>query len=393
MSSWISDLGPALTLRQQENLYRQRLTLGTAQGPLVQLEGREYLNFSSNDYLGLANDPAVISAFQSSTQLYGVGAGASHLVVGHQQPHEALEVALAAFTGRDRALLFSGGYMANLGVLKALLRKDDVIIQDKLNHASLIDGGIASGAQLLRYRHNDLDHLEQLLKKSAAADNGLRKILAVDGVFSMDGDIAPLDALANICDTHDVALMVDDAHGFGVLGEQGAGCSEHFGLDQERLPIVMGTLGKAFGVSGAFVAGSHEMIETLIQYSRTYIYTTAMPPACAAAALASLNIIKAQPERRQHLQDLIAYFRKAISALDFNVLPSSTAIQPLIIGDSEKALALSQALFDAGLLVTAIRPPTVPVGSARLRITLTATHTFAQVDQLIDVLRQHTNLA
>lgn len=393
MSSWISDLGPALTLRQQENLYRQRLTLGTAQGPLVQLEGREYLNFSSNDYLGLANDPAVISAFQSATQQYGVGAGASHLVVGHQQPHEALEVALAAFTGRDRALLFSGGYMANLGVLKALLRKDDVIIQDKLNHASLIDGGIASGAQLLRYRHNDLDHLEQLLKKSAAADNGLRKILAVDGVFSMDGDIAPLAALANICDAHDVALMVDDAHGFGVLGEQGAGCSEHFGLDQKRLPIVMGTLGKAFGVSGAFVAGSHEMIETLIQYSRTYIYTTAMPPACAAAALASLNIIKAQPERRQHLQELIAYFRKAISALDFNVLPSSTAIQPLIIGDSEKALALSQALFDAGLLVTAIRPPTVPVGSARLRITLTATHTFAQVDQLIDVLRQHTNLA
>ena len=393
MSRWLSDLAPALAARQQEKLYRQRFTLDTAQGPLVQLKGHEYLNFSSNDYLGLANHPSVISAFQSSAEQYGVGAGASHLVVGHQQPHEQLEVALAAFTGRDRALLFSSGYMANLGVLKALLAKDDVIIQDKLNHASLIDGGLASGAQLLRYRHNDLDHLEQLLTKSAIADRGARKILAVDGVFSMDGDIAPLDTLADICNKHDVALMVDDAHGFGVLGEQGAGCSEHFGLDQQRLPIIMGTLGKAFGVSGAFVAGSHEMIETLIQFSRTYIYTTALPPACASAALQSLSIIKEQPERRQHLQDLIVYFRKAINDLDFNVLPSTTAIQPIIIGDSEKTLALSQALLNAGLLVTAIRPPTVPMGTARLRITLTAAHSFSQIDQLIDVLRQHAHLA
>ena len=393
MRRWISDLGPALTLRRQQNLYRQRLTLGTAQGPLVQLKGREYLNFSSNDYLGLANHPAVISAFQSSAEQYGVGAGASHLVVGHQQPHEDLEAALAKFTGRDRALLFSGGYMANLGVLKALLSKDDIIIQDKLNHASLIDGGIASGAQLLRYKHNDLDHLEQLLKKLPPNDNGMRKILAVDGVFSMDGDIAPLDTLADICDAHDIALMVDDAHGFGVVGEQGAGCADHFGLEQARLPIVMGTLGKALGVSGAFVAGSHEMIETLIQYSRTYIYTTALPPACAAAALQSLNMMNAEPERHQHLQRVISYFCGAISHLKFNILPSTTAIQPLIIGDSEKALVLSQALFDAGLLVSAIRPPTVPKGSARLRITLTAAHSFAQIDQLIDVLRQHENLA
>ena len=392
MSRWLSELAPALAARQQEKLYRQRLTLSTAQGPLVQLKGREFLNFSSNDYLGLANHPSVISAFQASAEQYGVGAGASHLVVGHQQPHEQLELALAEFTGRERALLFSSGYMANLGVLKALLAKDDVIIQDKLNHASLIDGGLASGAQLLRYRHNDLDHLDQLLNKSVSANKNARKILAVDGVFSMDGDIAPLDALADICDRYDVALMVDDAHGFGVVGEQGAGCSEHFCLDQKRLPIVMGTLGKAFGVSGAFVAGSHEMIDTLIQYSRTYIYTTALPSACAAAALQSLDIIKAQPERRQHLQDLITYFRKAINDLDFNVLPSSTAIQPLIIGDSEKTLALSQALLKAGLLVTAIRPPTVPIGTARLRITLTAAHSFAQIDQLIDVLRQHVNL-
>lgn len=393
MSRWLSDLAPALAARQQEKLYRQRFTLDTAQGPLVQLKGGDVLNFSSNDYLGLANHPAVISAFQASAEQYGVGAGASHLVVGHQQPHEQLECAIAEFTGRERALLFSSGYMANLGVLKALLGKEDVIVQDKLNHASLIDGGLTSGAQLLRYRHNDLDHLDQLLSKSVSANKNARKILAVDGVFSMDGDIAPLDALADMCDTHDVALMVDDAHGFGVLGEQGAGCSEHFGLDQQRLPIVMGTLGKAFGVSGAFVAGSHDLIETLIQYSRTYIYTTALPPACAAAALQSLSIIKTQPERRQHLQDLIAYFRQAISALDFNVLPSTTAIQPIIMGDSEKTLTLSQALLKAGILVTAIRPPTVPVGTARLRITLTAAHSFAQVDQLIDVLRQHVHLA
>ena len=389
MSRWISDLGPALESRQQDNLYRQRLTLDTAQGPLVQLQGREYLNFSSNDYLGLANHPDVISAFQSAAQQYGVGAGASHLVVGHQQIHEELECALASFVGRERALLFSSGYMANLGVFKALLGKDDVIIQDKLNHASLIDGGISSGGQFLRYRHNDLDHLEQLLNKPAIADQKIRKILAVDGVFSMDGDIAPLDSLADICDSHNIALMVDDAHGFGVVGERGAGCSEHFSLDQQRLPIVMGTLGKAFGVAGAFVAGSHEMIETLIQYSRTYIYTTALPPACAAAALQSLNIIKTQPQRGEHFQALIGYFRAAVNDLNFDVLPSSTAIQPLIVGDSKKALALSQALMDAGILVSAIRPPTVPAGTARLRITLTAAHSFAHIDQLINVLRQH----
>jgi 8-amino-7-oxononanoate synthase len=389
MSRWISDLGPALESRQQDNLYRQRLTLDTAQGPLVQLQGREYLNFSSNDYLGLANHPEVISAFQSAAQQYGVGAGASHLVVGHQQVHEALECALASFVDRERALLFSSGYMANLGIFKALLGKDDVIIQDKLNHASLIDGGISSGGQFLRYRHNDLDHLEQLLSKPAIADQKIRKILAVDGVFSMDGDIAPLDSLADICDSHNIALMVDDAHGFGVVGERGAGCSEHFSLDQQRLPIVMGTLGKAFGVAGAFVAGSHEMIETLIQYSRTYIYTTALPPACAAAALQSLNIIKTQPQRGEHLQALIGYFRAAVNDLNFDVLPSSTAIQPLIVGDSKKALALSQALMDAGILVSAIRPPTVPAGTARLRITLTAAHSFAHIDQLINVLRQH----
>ena len=389
MSRWISDLESALESRQQDNLYRQRLTLDTAQGPLVQLQGREYLNFSSNDYLGLANHPDVISAFQSAAQQYGVGAGASHLVVGHQQVHEELECALASFVGRERALLFSSGYMANLGVFKALLGKDDVIIQDKLNHASLIDGGISSGGQFLRYRHNDLDHLEQLLNKPAIADQKIRKILAVDGVFSMDGDIAPLDSLADICDSHNIALMVDDAHGFGVVGERGAGCSEHFSLDQQRLPIVMGTLGKAFGVAGAFVAGSHEMIETLIQYSRTYIYTTALPPACAAAALQSLNIIKTQPQQGEHLQALIGYFRAAANDLNFDVLPSSTAIQPLIVGDSKKALALSQALMDAGILVSAIRPPTVPAGTARLRITLTAAHSFAHIDQLINVLRQH----
>ena len=303
--------------------------------------------------------------------------------MGHQQPHHDLEKALAKFTGRDRALVFSSGYMANLGILSGLLFKGDAVIQDKLNHASLIDGAQLSGANFLRFKHNDLDHLRVQLDKTTDCP---QKILAVDGVFSMDGDMSPLNQLSNICNDYDAALMVDDAHGFGWLGENGAGISEHFNLGQQDLPILMGTLGKAVGVAGAFVAGSNALIESLIQSSRSYIYTTALPPACAAAILQSLKVIKEEPQRRKHLRALIDYFKEKTANLGFQFLPSSSTIQALVVGDNSRALALSERLMEEGMMISAIRPPTVPAGSARLRITLSAAHTFSQLDQLIQVL-------
>ena len=289
MTRWIDNLTTSLAKREEDNLYRHRNIIDSPQGVVINIAGRNYINFSSNDYLGLANHPDVVSSFQTATKEYGAGAGASHLVVGHQKPHHDLENALAKFTGRDRALVFSSGYMANLGILSALLSKDDAVIQDKLNHASLIDGAQLSSANFLRFKHNDLDHLRVQLDKTTVCP---RKILAVDGVFSMDGDMSPLNQLSSICNDYDAALMVDDAHGFGWLGENGAGISEHFHLGQQDLPILMGTLGKAVGVAGAFVAGSNALIESIIQSSRSYIYTTALPPACAAAILQSLKVIK-----------------------------------------------------------------------------------------------------
>ncbi len=386
MTCWINDLAPPLAQRHVDNLYRHRHTVASAQGPILTIADHEYINFSSNDYLGLANHPSVVSSFQEAAKYFGVGAGASHLIVGHQQPHHDLEQALADFTGRDRAVVFSSGYMANLGVVSALLSKDDTVIQDKLNHASLIDGARLSGANFLRYRHNDLDHLQQQMLKT---DDASRTLLAVDGVFSMDGDMAPLKQLVDICSEYNAALMVDDAHGFGWLGSHGAGVAEHFDLSQKQLPILMGTLGKSIGVFGAFVAGSDELIESLIQYSRSYIYTTALPPACAFAAQQSLNIIQEEPQRRVHLQALIQYFKTNAAHLNFEFIDSSSPIQALIVGGNEQALLLSEQLKKSGILVSAIRPPTVASGSARLRITLTAAHTFAQLDQLIHALEEY----
>ena len=383
MNGWINNLITTLAKREEDNLYRYRNTMDSPQGAIISVEGRDYINFSSNDYLGLANHPDVVSSFQDSIKEYGAGAGASHLVIGHQQPHHDLERELAKFTGRDRALVFSSGYMANLGILSGLFSKGDAIIQDKLNHASLIDGARLSGANFLRFRHNDLDHLETQFEK---AIDSPRKVLAVDGVFSMDGDMSPLNDLPSICKKYDAALMVDDAHGFGWLGDNGAGISEYFNLDQNDLPILMGTLGKAVGVAGAFVAGSNALIETLIQFSRSYIYTTALPPACASAILQSLKVIKDEPQRRTHLKELINYFKEKTNGLDFKFLPSSSAIQALVIGDNLRALAFSERLMKEGIMISAIRPPTVPAGSARLRITLSAAHTFSQLDQLIQIL-------
>lgn len=354
--------------------------MDSAQGARVVVDGRELLSFCSNDYLGLANDPRLVEAQCQAARQYGAGSGSAHLVSGHQRIHHELEERLAEFTGRERALLFSTGYMANLGIASALAGRGDHVFEDRLNHASLIDGGLLSGARFSRYPHRDVAALE---KKLLAPRDGAALVMT-DGVFSMDGDIAPLKELATICERHDGFLVVDDAHGIGVLGEGGRGSLESCG--EPDVPVLMGTLGKAFGSFGAFVAGNDALIETLINNARSYIYTTALPAAVAGASLAALDIIEGEPERRAHLQKLIARFRNGIAALPLELLPSTTPIQPLLIGDAARAVSISEALFARGVLVTAIRPPTVPQGTARLRITLTATHTLADVEQLLATL-------
>lgn len=346
------------------------------------VDGKAVISFCSNDYLGLANHPEVIAAFKRGADQYGVGSGAAHLINGHSRAHHALEEELAEFTGRERALLFSTGYMANLGVVSALLKRGDTVFEDRLNHASLLDAGLLSGARLLRYRHADIDHLANKIHKHHSG----RKLILTDGVFSMDGDLAPLRELSRIAQEHGAWLMVDDAHGLGVIGNNGRGSLEHCGLDAEQVPILMGTLGKAFGTFGAFIAGSETLIETLIQSARTYIYTTAPPPAVAEATRASLRIATRESWRREYLVRLVSLFREHARQLSLDLMDSTTPIQPIITGDSEKAIQASQALLDQGFLVSAIRPPTVPVGTARLRVTLSAAHTEKQVECLVESL-------
>jgi 8-amino-7-oxononanoate synthase len=374
-------LSDTLDRRSREGLYRRRLTVESPQGPVVRLDGREYLNFCSNDYLGLAAHPRVTEGFRKAAAQYGVGSGASHLVCGHSAPHRDLEEALAEFTGRPRALLFSSGYAANTGVLGALLQRGDHVFEDRLNHASLLDGGLHSGARFRRFPHNDVAALEG---KLSGLDGPV--LVAVDGVFSMDGDTAPLRELAELCTREGAWLMVDDAHGFGVLGERGGGSVEEAGLDIDSVPVLMATLGKALGTAGAFVAGSELLIEGLIQQARNYIYTTAHPPAVAAATLVSLRLLDEEAWRRQHLANLVQRFRSGARQLDLPLLSSRSAIQPLVVGDAGRAVALSERLKERGLLISAIRPPTVPAGTARLRVTLTAAHSEQQVDYLLEQL-------
>jgi 8-amino-7-oxononanoate synthase len=376
-------LRAGLAKRHEANLYRQRLTVDSAQGPVIRSDGREYLNFCSNDYLGLAAHPKLIESFRNAALKYGVGSGASHLVCGHSKAHHELEEALADFTGRPRALLFSSGYMANVGTLTALLKAGDNVFQDKLNHASLLDGGLTSPARFRRFPHKNTENLSGKLKQANGAS-----LVAVDGVFSMDGDTAPLAELAQTCAIHDAWLMVDDAHGFGVAGETGAGSVEAAGLSVQDVPILMATLGKALGTAGAFVAGSELLIESLIQHARNYIYTTAMPPAIAVATLTALTLLKEEGWRRQHLEQLIDRFRRGATQMGIPLMSSNGPIQPLQVGDAADALALSSSLEQCGLLVSAIRPPTVPLDTSRLRITITAGHSESQIDQLIEQLSQ-----
>ncbi|MEE4815930.1 8-amino-7-oxononanoate synthase [Pseudomonas alliivorans] len=377
------DLRTRLEARRHEHLYRQRPLLQTPQGPLVVVDGKPLLAFCNNDYMGLANHPEVIAAWQAGAERWGVGGGASHLVIGHSTPHHELEEALAEMTGRPRALLFSNGYMANLGTVTALVGQGDTVLEDRLNHASLLDAGLLSGARFSRYLHNDVTSLESRLEK-AVGDT----LVVTDGVFSMDGDVADLPALARTAKAKGAWLMVDDAHGFGPLGANGAGLVEHFGLSMEDVPVLIGTLGKSFGTSGAFVAGSEELIETLIQFARPYIYTTSQPPALACATLKSLELLRTEQWRREHLSHLIRQFRQGAEQLGLQLMDSFTPIQPILIGDAGRALRLSQLLRERGVMVTAIRPPTVPVGSARLRVTLSAAHTEAQVQLLLNALEQ-----
>ncbi len=346
------------------------------------MDGRTMLGFCSNDYLGLASHPEVIAALQSAAAEYGVGGGAAHLVTGHSLPHHALEEELAEFTGRPRALLFSSGYMANQGVITALLGRSDTIYEDRLNHASLIDGGLLSRASFKRFAHGDMQALSRQMQSQERGE----ALVAVDGVFSMDGNIAPLPQLVAICREKQAWLMVDDAHGMGVLGEGGAGSLEHYALGLEDVPILMGTLGKGFGTCGAFVAGSEDLIETLIQQARSYVYTTASPPALAEATRTSLRLVQSEPWRRERLQELIRRFRSGAEQLGLPIMQSQTPIQPILAGSSEQALAWSVRLEQRGILVSAIRPPTVPEGSARLRVTLCANHTDEQVDRLLEAL-------
>ncbi|MFT7460693.1 MAG: 8-amino-7-oxononanoate synthase [Planctomycetota bacterium] len=381
------DLKPELDRRREAGLYRQRSVVSSAQAVRLTVNGQSLLSFSSNDYLGLANHPDIKQAFINATEHYGVGSGSAHLITGHSQLHHECELRLAEFTGRERALLFSNGYMANLAIASALVGRHDIIHQDKLNHASLIDAAKISGAKLKRYRHNDMAQLESQLVLSQIDDvTSVRQLIMTDGVFSMDGDCANLNQICYIASQSNGCCMVDDAHGFGVLGATGAGLLEQSGLGQQQVPILMATLGKAIGTSGAFVAGSEALIETLIQQARPYIYTTASPPAIAAATICSLDIVKRENWRRDKLQELIAYFQQSMKNTEYELMPSSTAIQPIVIGDNNRALLLSEKLLASGLQVSAIRPPTVPVGSARLRITLSASHEKADIDQLIKAL-------
>ncbi|MCS4285397.1 8-amino-7-oxononanoate synthase [Pseudomonas sp. BIGb0278] len=375
------DLTARLAERRAADLYRQRPLLQTAQGPQVVVDGQPLLAFCNNDYLGLANHPEVIAAWRAGAERWGVGGGASHLVIGHSTPHHQLEEALAELTGRPRALLFSTGYMANLGAITALVGQGDTVLHDRLNHASLLDGGLLSGARFNRYLHNDAQSLASRLQRATG-----NTLVVTDGVFSMDGDLADLPALAATARAANAWLMVDDAHGLGTLGANGGGIVEHFGLGLDQVPVLIGTLGKACGTAGAFVAGSDDLIEALVQFARPYIYTTSQPPALACATLKSLQLLRDESWRREQLAALIRQFREGAEQIGLQLMDSQTPIQPILIGDSGRAVRLSQMLRERGLLVTAIRPPTVPAGSARLRVTLSAAHTEAQVQLLLNAL-------
>ncbi len=378
-----SGLASELAELEARGLKRWRRVLESPQGARVQVDGRESLAFCSNDYLGLAGHPALVAAAREGAERYGVGAGASHLILGHGAAHHDLEQRLASFVGLPCAVLFSTGYLANIGIVTALAGRADAVFADRLNHASLNDAALLARAAFRRYPHLDLAALARLL----AGTRARRKLIVTDAVFSMDGDIAPIPDLITLAERHDAWLLLDDAHGFGVLGRAGHGVLEHFGVDSPRI-IYMATLGKAAGVFGAFVAGAREVVETLIQRARPYVYTTAPPPLLSVALMKSLDLIADGEWRRGHLRNLIALLRERLQLRRWRLASSATAIQPVLIGANDEAVAAAAALAHRGLLVPAIRPPTVPPGTARLRISLSAAHEAADVERLAAALNE-----
>ncbi|MCP4001097.1 MAG: 8-amino-7-oxononanoate synthase [Gammaproteobacteria bacterium] len=384
--SKFSDRSKWLEERRNAGLYRQRRIVNSAQSREMFIDGHKLLNFCSNDYLGLANDKRVIKAFQQAAEIWGVGSGASHLVSGHTKAHEELEEALAEFTGRPRCLLFSSGYAANMGAIQGLLSSADHIFEDRLNHASLLDGGRISRARLKRYMHRDAHDLDNKLSK--VSDSKARKLVVTDGTFSMDGTVCDVDAIAEITHKHNAWMMLDEAHSLGVIGKQGCGLADPDNYSVNDVQILIGTLGKALGTQGGFVTGSEELIETLIQQARTYIYSTAIPSAIAVATLTSLQIAREEEWRRERLRELVQKFRIGATQLGLKLLDSKAPIQPIILGDAHTAVKLSNALEDLGILITAIRPPTVPANTSRLRITFTAEHTDDDLKQLLSALEQ-----
>ena len=379
----LASLQLALDKRKEDGLLRQRRLLDSPQAEHIVANSQSYLSFCSNDYLGLANHTKLIAAMQQAAGNSGVGSGASNLITGHHRYHDDLEKQLARFVGFPAALLFSTGYMANIGVLGALVGRGDAIFADKLNHACLNDGGYYSLAEFNRFAHNDIVALESLLKGSSAK----HKLIAVDAVFSMDGDIGPLAEYLALCEKYDAYLYVDDAHGFGVLGEHGEGSLNHLKLKSPRI-IMMATLGKAAGVAGAFVAGQQVVIDYLIQTAKSYVYSTPAPPALSATLTASVQLIEQGDDLRSHLYSLIDYLKNNLNCNKWTLMPSQTSVQPLLVGNNQDALALSEFLQLRGILVPAIRPPTVPAGTARLRISLSASHSLDDVKKLITAIHQ-----
>ena len=380
---FIGSLQAELIEKQQNQLYRQRFALNGKQNVEIEIDHKKYISFCSNDYLGLARHPAIITAYKEGCELYGAGSGSAHLVTGYHQIHQRLEESLAEFTGFPRVLLFSTGYMANLAIVTSLLEKNESIIEDRLNHASIIDAALLSKASLSRYQHLDMNSLIRQLER---CELDSRKLIATDSIFSMDGDLAPIEAIIEQAQQYNAWVMVDDAHGFGVCGKTGRGSLQQQQINTQDVTVYMATFGKAWGTFGAFVAGSHELIETLIQNARSYIYTTAPPAALAYATLKSLEIVEQESWRREHLNLLVKTFRKGAAQLNLPITNSMTAIQPLMIGDSSKAINISQELKNKGFWVTAIRPPTVPKKTARLRITFSANHQLHHVEKLLEAL-------
>ena len=374
---------------REKGLYRVLRTVESAQGPRVRIDGREMILLCSNDYLGLANHPKVKEAAIDAIEKYGFGSGASRLISGSMTPHREFEERFAEFKGTEAALLFNSGYAANAGVIPAITGFDDTIFSDRLNHASIVDGCRLSRADFRRYRHLDMKALERYLIYDAENNEEPgRKLIVTDGVFSMDGDIAPLDKIVALAKEYDCMLMVDDAHGTGVLGATGRGTAEHFGLATEDVDIYMGTLGKALGSYGAYVAGSRELIDYLVNKARSFIYSTSLPPAMAAAAIAAIEIMKDEPERRKRLLKNAAIIRHGLRDIGFEIMDSHTQIIPILTADSAVACKMMDLLMDEGIYVLAIRPPSVPEGTSRLRVTVTSEHSHDDLDKAITAFKK-----